>query len=252
MALVADESIPVIVALGFLGSGKTTLIRRLLADPQLHDTAVIVNEFGEVGLDHALVESSEEDTVLLAGGCLCCASQANLVRALRSLLERRERRELPHYRRVIVETSGLADPVPLLQTFLVDPLRLSLYRLQSVVTLVDALSGEATLERHALARRQVAMADRLFLTKCDLAAEGERAPIRERLQARAAAARAGAIGRRAHRDHQRRRHVWADAGHVAGPPARGRRLRLHRAPVSRASRIRTHCRVARDYLRRRR
>lgn len=168
LELTASEPIPVILVTGFLGSGKTTLIRRLLADSRLRDTAVIVNEFGEVGFDHELMETAEEDTILLSGGCLCCASRGDLVRALYSLLDRRERRELPHYRRVIIETSGLADPVPLLQTFLVDPMRLSIYRLQGLITLVDAVSGECTLAGHELARRQVALADRIFMSKADM------------------------------------------------------------------------------------
>ena len=123
LALLRQPSIPVAVLTGFLGSGKTTLIRSLLRDPAFEGTAVVVNEFGEVGLDHLLVEAVEkEDTILLDGGCLCCTTRGDLVRALRSLLDRRERAELPAYRRVIVETSGLADPAPILHTLMTDPL----------------------------------------------------------------------------------------------------------------------------------
>lgn len=168
-----SESIPVVVVTGFLGSGKTTLIKRLLANSQLRDTAVIVNEFGEVGFDHELVEVAKEDTILLAGGCLCCASRGDLVRALQSLLERRERLELPYYKRVIVETSGLADPVPLLQTFIADPMRLSVYKFHRLIALVDAMSGESTLTEHELARRQIALADLLFMSKTDMFEKGE-------------------------------------------------------------------------------
>ncbi|WP_119459747.1 CobW family GTP-binding protein [Rhodospirillaceae bacterium SYSU D60014] len=170
-----EPAIPVTVLTGFLGSGKTTLIRRLIAHPALVDTAIIVNEFGEVGLDHRLVEAADEDTILLGGGCLCCATRGDLARALRSLLDRRERRELPPYRRVIVETSGLADPLPILQSFMADPLRLSRYRLSSLWALVDGILGPSTLDRHALARRQVAVADRVFVSKLDLMPQEKRA-----------------------------------------------------------------------------
>jgi G3E family GTPase len=171
LALVREAPIPVAVLTGFLGSGKTTLIRSLLRDPAFEGTAVVVNEFGEVGLDHLLVEAAEEDTVLLEGGCLCCATRGDLVRALRSLLDRRERAELPAYRRVIVETSGLADPAPILQTLMSDPLRLSRYRLARLTATVDCLLGIETLRSYPEAARQVALADRILLTKTDLADE---------------------------------------------------------------------------------
>ncbi len=158
---------------GFLGSGKTTLIRRLLADPAWAETAVIVNEFGEIGLDHLLVESSREDVLLLAGGCLCCAAQGDLARALRSLLERSERGELPAFRRALVETSGLADPGPILAAMMSDPLRLSRYRFASMVACVDGLLGAETLRRHDEAARQVLMADRIIVTKSDIAQESQ-------------------------------------------------------------------------------
>jgi len=168
LTLVREEAIPVAVLTGFLGSGKTTLIRALLADPAFAGTAVVVNEFGEIGLDHLMLERAAEDTVLLEGGCLCCASQGDLVRALRSLLARRERAELPAYRRVIVETSGLADPAPILQTLMLDPLRLSRYRLARLTAAVDGLLGIETLHRHSEAVRQVAFADEILITKTDL------------------------------------------------------------------------------------
>jgi G3E family GTPase len=168
LTLVREAPIPVAVLTGFLGSGKTTLIRSLLADPAFAETAVVVNEFGEIGLDHLLVEAAGEDTVLLEGGCLCCASQGDLVRALRSLLTRRERAELPAYRRVIIETSGLADPAPILQTLMLDPLRLSRYRLARLTATVDGQLGIETLRRHSEAIRQLAFADEILITKTDL------------------------------------------------------------------------------------
>jgi G3E family GTPase len=174
LALWRQPPIPVAVLTGFLGSGKTTLIRSLLRDPDFEGTAVVVNEFGEVGLDHLLVEAAEkEDTILLEGGCLCCATRGDLVRALRSLLDRRERAELPAYRRVIVETSGLADPAPILQTLLSDPLRLSRYRLARLTATVDGILGAETLQRYGEASRQVALADGVFITKTDLAGEAQ-------------------------------------------------------------------------------
>jgi len=168
LTLVREAPIPVAVLTGFLGSGKTTLIRSLLRNPAFERTAVIVNEFGEIGLDHLLVEAAEEDTVLLEGGCLCCATRGDLVRALRSLLDRRERAELPAYGRVILETSGLADPAPILQTLMSDPLRLSRYKPAGLTATVDCLLGIDTLTRHGEAARQIALADRILITKTDL------------------------------------------------------------------------------------
>lgn len=162
------RKIPVTVLTGFLGSGKTTLLRHLLAHPAMEETAVIVNEFGEVGLDHHLLESSEEDTLLLDNGCLCCGLRGDLVATLMALLERRERGEVPEFSRVMIETTGLADPVPVLQTFRTDPLRLSLYELGGLVTCFDAVNGIATLQGHREAQRQLAMADTVVLTKTDL------------------------------------------------------------------------------------
>ena len=162
------EPIPVTVLTGFLGSGKTTLLRHLLAHPDMDETAVIVNEFGAVGLDHHLLETSEEDTLLLDNGCLCCGLRGDLVATLLSLLERRERGEVPAFRRVVIETTGLADPVPVLQTFRTDPLRLSLYEIAGLVTCFDVVNGMATLARHGEAERQLALADAVVLTKTDL------------------------------------------------------------------------------------
>jgi len=172
------EQIPVSIISGFLGSGKSTLINRWLRTPQAQRCAVIVNEFGEIGLDHLLVEHVAEDTVLLNNGCLCCAVRSDLVVTLRHLLERRERGELPRYSRVIIETSGLADCAPIMQSFMTDPLRLSVYGLDIVLVTVDAELGGKTLERHVTARRQLALADQVLVTKGDrVAADKEKACI---------------------------------------------------------------------------
>ena len=161
--------IPVNVVTGFLGSGKTTLLRRLLVSPRLASTAVLVNEFGEVGLDHHLLEPVAGDMVLLDNGCVCCAVRDDLRGALLDLHGRRERGEAPRYDRVVIESSGLADPAPVLHTLTADPVLRHHYRPGAVVTVVDALHGSAQLERHPESVRQAALADRLILTKTDLA-----------------------------------------------------------------------------------
>lgn len=168
-------STPVTLLTGFLGAGKTTLLNRLLHDPAMAGTAVLINEFGEVGLDHLFISAPEEDSVLLASGCLCCTIRGDLSRALRDLAARGR-----EFRRVVIETTGLADPAPILHTLMRDPLLLRDYRLDGVVTLVDAVAGMATLDAQEEARRQVAVADRLVISKADLA---DPAPLRERLAA---------------------------------------------------------------------
>jgi G3E family GTPase len=172
--------IPLTLLTGFLGAGKTTLLNRLLKDPELADTAVIINEFGEVGLDHLLVEYVGDNMVLLQSGCLCCTMRGNLVDALETLLRDLDARRCT-FRRVLLETTGLADPAPVLHTAMVHPYLVMRYRLDGVVTVVDAMHGEATLDAHPEAVKQAAVADRLVLTKTDLADEAQRAGIAARL-----------------------------------------------------------------------
>lgn len=166
---IPEGPLSVAVITGFLGSGKTTLLRRLLQHPEMGETAVIVNEFGEIGLDHVLLESAKEDLVLMNSGCLCCTIRGDLVTTIRDLYKRRVRREVPPFERLVIETTGLADPAPILHTLMSDPLVVERFRLDSVITTVDALAGPASLDRHEESRRQAAVADRLLITKTDLA-----------------------------------------------------------------------------------
>ena len=166
--------IPVAIVTGFLGSGKTTLISRILRDPAFARTAVIVNEFGEIGLDHELIASSDETLLALTTGCLCCAVRSDLVATLLDLQRRREAGEIA-YDRVLIETSGLADPAPILHALMTDRDIAQHHAIDGIVTVVDALHGEATLDRHAEARRQAALADNLLLSKTDLARPVRRA-----------------------------------------------------------------------------
>ena len=161
--------IPVTLLTGFLGSGKTTLLRELLRSPAMSDAAVIVNEFGEVGLDHLLIEKGAEDVVLLDSGCLCCAVNNGLAETLEDLHYRRLRHEIPQFSRVMIETSGLAEPAPIMHLLLADPAIVRWYLLDGVVTAVDGLHGADQLANHETSRKQAAVADSIVLTKTDIA-----------------------------------------------------------------------------------
>ena len=180
--MAGPEFTPVNLITGFLGAGKTTLLQRLLRQPALHDTAVLVNEFGQIGLDHVLLERIDATTVLLPSGCLCCTIQGELADALRSLHERRAQSRLPWFRRVVVETTGLADPFPLVATLHADPVLRHHFQLGQVLTVVDALFGAGQLDRHEPSVKQAAVADQLVVSKASLAGPQATAALVARLR----------------------------------------------------------------------
>lgn len=169
MARPIPDFTPVNLLTGFLGSGKTTLLQRLLKDEDLSDCAVLINEFGEIGLDHHLLERIDDTMVLLQSGCLCCTIRGELAGAIKDLHSKRERGEVPPFQRIIVESTGLADPFPILSTIHSDPVLKHHFRLGNVITTVDAVNAMTQLDRQEECARQIAVSDRLVLTKTDLA-----------------------------------------------------------------------------------
>ena len=163
-----NARMPLTVITGFLGSGKTTIVRAFLRRPGFRNTAVIINEFGEIGIDHDLIESSREDLVSLRTGCLCCAMQGDLANTVRRLMAMTASGQAPGFDRILLETSGMADPTPILQTVIVDPYLSETVKIANVVVAVDALSGPAVMRDYDEARRQVALGDRVLITKSDL------------------------------------------------------------------------------------
>jgi G3E family GTPase len=171
------ERLPVSLITGFLGSGKTTLLNRLLQRPEMADSAVIINEFGDIALDHLLVAPVQGETLVLASGCVCCAVRGYLHDTVNRLLIERDRGRIPVFSRILIEASGLADPAPVAQLFLNNPLLGRYLRLDAVIATVAAAGGEAPLSQHWEARKQIAIADRLIVTKSDIAAPTERAAL---------------------------------------------------------------------------
>lgn len=178
-----DKRIPVTLLTGFLGAGKTTLLNNLMQHSEMAGAAVLINEFGEVGIDHYLVDKVDETMLILDSGCICCSVQGDLVKALRNLAERSSKREIPEVTRVVIETTGLADPIPVIYTLTQERFVAARYRCDGIITAVDATHALKQLDRHQEAVRQVAMADRLLITKCDLANTTCRALLDERLDA---------------------------------------------------------------------
>lgn len=174
---------PVTILTGFLGSGKTTLLNHLLAQEGMAETAVLINEFGEVALDHLLVREVQEGVMLLSSGCICCTVQGELVDSLRELYLGRIQGEVPDFSRLMIETTGLADPAPIVAALARDPMFKSWYRLEGIVTTVDAALGSGQLDTHEEAVKQAAVADTLLLTKCDLVSEADIEHVRTRLGA---------------------------------------------------------------------
>jgi len=174
--------VPVNLITGFLGSGKTTLLQRLLASPQLGRAAVLVNEFGEIGLDHHLLQRVDEAMVLLKSGCVCCTIRGDLRDSIRDLYDRRERGMVPQFDRLVIETTGLADPAPIVATLMADPIIRHHFRLGNIVTVVDAKNGRANLRAYEESRKQAAVADRIVISKTDITGAGEVERLRAALR----------------------------------------------------------------------
>lgn len=177
----SGDPVAVSVLTGFLGAGKTTVLNRLLQEPEMADTAVIINEFGDVAVDHLLVEQASDGVIQLADGCLCCSVRGELVDTLADLVDRMQTGRIGKLRRVVIETTGLADPVPVLQSLMAHPALVDAYRLDGVITLVDAVNGAATLDAHPEAIKQVAVADRLLMSKQDIAESAVVEALQDRL-----------------------------------------------------------------------
>ena len=229
-----DPRIPVFLLTGFLGSGKTTLLRDILAAPDMADTAVVINEFGEIGIDHLIVGPIDGEAIVLRNGCICCALRDDLKQTLEDLLGRVGRGEIPHFGRVVVETTGLADPVPILHTLLSDPLLRHQFRPERTLVTLDAVFGAEQVARHPESVRQIAVADRLILTKADIATPEESEATRRaahRINPGAAVERRGAEGHDprallatsggASMTHLRETETWLAAFEAASPAANG-------------------------------
>ena len=178
-----ESKTPVSVITGFLGSGKTTLLNALLKHPRMAETAVLVNEFGEIGIDHLLFEALDDDVLLLTAGCVCCTIREDMLASLRSLFERRAAGEVPAFRRVVIETTGLADPAPILHTLLAGDSGPAPWTVDGIVTTVDAVNAHRQLSTCPESVKQAAVADRLLITKTDVAVRQDLAALRERLRA---------------------------------------------------------------------
>jgi G3E family GTPase len=174
--------LPIHIITGFLGSGKTTLLNQLLHQPGLQHTAVIVNEFGEIGIDHLLVKATTEDIVMLEGGCLCCSVRSDLVNTLEDLFHKRAHQKIPEFEQVLIETTGLADPAPILRTLINDPFIAAHYRLDVIITTIDALYGAQQLDEYDESLKQAALANHLILTKIDLTPAATLVTLKQRLR----------------------------------------------------------------------